>query len=124
MNNLFQKLKIIIVLLLALLLTNTLSKTVFLANTPRIDKAFFTNLKTLPNNFIASLSRKPANTIKKFESLPITALKPMTEGVYAAEDETGKIVYIRVTKDVEYEEKIINYEGKKIKVRFPKGTFK
>ncbi len=117
-----MKIKTISVLVFSLLLTYVLSKTVFLASTPRINKTFFANLKNLPNNLIASLSQKSNNAAKKFESLPVSALKPITKGIYAGEDDTGKVVYIRVTNDVEYEEKVINYEGRKIKVRFPKGT--
>lgn len=118
------KLKIILTLFIAFLLTDILSKNIFLADTPKINKAFLANLKNSPGNFVAFLTNSRTNQnadFKKFENSPISALKPVAKGIYAGENSNGRIVYIRVAKDIEFEEREINYEGRKIKVRFPKG---
>lgn len=130
-NNINRQIKTIIVLIAAFIITSTLSRTVFVANTTRINKAFIAELKDFPQHAFRQLKRyyasrqTPPTPQKKtdfaaIENLPNTALKSVAKGVYAHEED-GNIVYIRMTKDVEFEEKEINYEGKKIKVRFPKG---
>ncbi len=78
------------------------------------------NLFNSTKTFITSFFQKNTIDFAKIEQLPVSALKPIGKGIYAKE-ENGDVVYIRVTKDVEFEEREINYEGKKIKVRFPKG---
>ena len=117
------KIKIIFVLIISFILAGFVSKNLFLANSPRINETFLANLKAWPQDLIASIVNRGQPDYKKFENLPVTALKPVASGVYAGE-ENGNVVYIRVTKDAQYEERVINYEGKQITIRVPKGTFK
>jgi len=126
-----MQIKTLLSLVAAFILASSLSHMVFVANTPRINKTFIAKLKDFPSQALRQLKRyyasrqMPSIPEKKtdfaaIEKLPDTALKSVAKGVYAHEED-GDIVYIRITKDVEYEEREINYEGKKIKVRFPKG---
>ncbi len=125
------QIRTLLALVAAFVIASSLSRTVFVANTPRINKAFIAKLKDFPQQAFRQLKRyyasnqAPAAPTKKtdfaaIEKLPDTALKSVAKGVYAHE-ENGDVVYIRVTKDAEFEEREINYEGRKIKVRFPKG---
>ncbi len=130
-NKINRQIKTIIVLIVAFVIASSLSRTVFIANTPRIYKTFIAKLIEFPQQALRQLKRyyasnqtptapKKQTDFAAIEKLPDTALKSVAKGVYAHEED-GNIVYIRVTKDAEFEEKEINYEGKKIKVRFPKG---
>jgi hypothetical protein len=110
-----QKLKIIIIMLFALVIVKTSSGTIFIANSPRINKAFIASLIT---------PQKETITVKEYRQLPDSALNRITAGVYAKEDKANNVIYIRVTDDVEYDERIIEVNGQQTRVRFPKGTFK
>jgi hypothetical protein len=138
--------KIFFSIILALIITQVSSRTIFMSNTPRINKSFIAKIIQLPGNilnntkqFIASISFKQPNNInsntsinqsipvvtaKKINNLPLTAMQQLSKGVYAYRDTSDNILYIKVTKDMEYEERVLNYNGKQIKLRFPKGTFK
>lgn len=126
---------IIFTLFFSLIVSGFLSNNVFIAKSPKVNKAFFANLRYLPldivNNtqqFLASIFNPMDQITKKkldeFNKLPVSALNTIGKGVYAKEDRENNIVYIKVTKDAEWEEKEINFQGKIMKVRFPKGTFK
>ncbi len=117
------KLKIILVLIISFGITIVLTKNLFLANSPKLNNKFLSNLKNIPGRLIAFLANigKSSN---KYGKLPLSALKPIASGVYAAEDNKGQIVYMRVTENIEYEERTIGYNGKQFKVLFPKGSFK
>lgn len=128
-------LKIGLALFIGLVLTNFLSRSVFIANSPAINKAFISGLQMLPQNLFNSSTKQQAQPVAKktvpsetptsfsFENLPVSALKFLGKGIYAKE-KNNNVVYIRVTKDVEFEEKDITYNGKVIKVMFPKGLIK
>lgn len=129
--------KIIGILAVAFILASALSQTVFLANTPRINRPFFAGLVNLPGtikdngtNFIASLftnqlsPSEQQKIINTFNSLPATTSKQLAPGVYAKTDSKDNVVYIKVSPGTQYDEKTINYNGQQIQVRFPKGTFK
>lgn len=138
MKNINIKIKVVIILIFSFIVTKAISNNIFLANSPRLNQQFLLSLKNLPltlvsstRNFIASLNQKQTSitdtqktTLQRFKQLPTTGLNQLSKGVYAEIDSQEKIVYIRVTGDAEWEERIVNYEGKRIKVRFPKGTFK
>lgn len=131
------------ILVLSLLLSGIINKTVFIANSPRINTMALLELKNSPQaifeksaRFIASLVKtspiKNTDTevayktfnFDKFTQLPVNQLKQVTKGVYAKEDKVNNIVYIRVAPDAQWEEKQITVDGKIMIIRFPKGTFK
>ena len=130
--------KIILSMVIALVIAQLSTRTIFMANTPRINKIFIAKLIKLPQSvlkstqeFIAKNSNK--NTVPSTASLnnnlpqnniPVSAMKEVSKGIYAKEDTENNVFYIHITKDMEFEEKILNYNGKQIKLRFPKGTFK
>ncbi len=131
------KIKIISALVFSLVISSVLTQTIFFANTPMINKSFLAKIINFPStvlessrNFIASLinrsniSQNQATAIQQFKQLPVTALKSVTKGIYAQEDKANNIIYVRVTKDVEYESRVFNVNGKQVTVHFPKGSFK
>lgn len=137
MNHINIKIKLFIILIVAFIGTQVISKTIFLSNSPRLNPAFFIALRNAPftlidttRNFLASLDQKQSvsnsqkTAFQKLEQLPVTALNKVGTGVYAQGDTANKVIYIKITKDAEWEEKTIIYNDKQIKVRFPKGTFK
>lgn len=123
------KIKLALILVFAFVSTHIISKTVFLANSPRINKQFLSALINNSRTFFAnlgkntSLSDNQKNALQQIEKLPSTALNQVSSGVYAKEDKKNNVIYIRITKDAEWEERIIVMDGKEIKVRFPKGSF-
>lgn len=131
-----QKTKIFLAILISLVIVTLTSNVIFIANTPRLNKLFLTELINLPQTvvdnskaFLTSLglSQKEKNkneAIKNLSNLPLSQLKPIAKGVYAKEDISNNIYYVRVTKDADFEERIIDYRGQKIKIRFPKRTTK
>lgn len=130
-----KKFLIIFALFFSLIISGFLTNNVFIANSPTINKSFLTNLKYLPSDlfnntqrFLASIFNPIDPQTKKkldeFNKLPVSALNTIGKGVYAKEDRENNIVYIKVTKDAEWEEKEINFQGKIVKVRFPKGSFR
>lgn len=129
-------LKIGIALFIGLVLANFLSRSVFVVDSPSINKEFIASLQKLPQNLFSPSTKQQAQPIAKkplpsenptsssFENLPISALKFLGKGVYAKE-ENNSVVYIRVTKDIVTEERDVIYNGKVIKkVLFPKGMMK
>lgn len=117
--------KIILALIVSFILTKLAVANIFLANTPVINKASIADKVNSTKYFFASLFTKSSNQdFASIEKLPTSALKSLATGVYAKEDAQGDVVYIRVTKDMQWEEKVITYNGKQITIRVPKGTFK
>ena len=123
-----NKVIILLALFFSLIISGFLANTVFIAGSPKINPDFFTNLINAPRQFVALIFNPMDQATKKkvdeFNKLPISALNSMGTGVYAKADKANNVVYIRVTKDAEWEEREINFQGKIMKVRFPKGTFK
>lgn len=107
MNNKI-KLKIFLALFLSFLASNILVKTVFIANSPIIDK-----------DFVASLFIKRSNNNVILLSKELDFI-PLAKGVYAKEDTSTNTVYIHVTKDVEFEERNVKIDGEALTVRFAK----
>ena len=135
-----NKLKIVGVITLALLFTFVLNKTIFLANTLRINPEFISLIKHFPTdskNFMAKLqllfhTNKSSITSseKFFSQLPqVVAPKniiysPITKGVYAEEDKKNNIKYMKIEKGKqvevrEYRIKLKNGQDKIIKVLIP-----
>lgn len=113
------KIKILLAVMFSFVVSRFLSNTVFISGSTRVNTAFFAQIPS----YISSVFRPAQNVdFARIRSLPNTALKSVGKGVYAKDDETGKFVYIRVTKDAQWEERIINYNGKQIKVSFPKNV--
>lgn len=123
--------KIVLSLSIAFVVVGFVSKPFFLANTPRLNKDFIGRLVHIPGliayRIQISLFGIPSKTytpdFASIEKLPNSALIEISKGVFAKEEQ-GEIVYIRVTKDVEYEEMKVILDGKKTTIRVPKGTMK
>jgi hypothetical protein len=144
--------KTFIAIIISFILTTILTKTVFYAGTPRINRVFITSIINLPlklfqstNNFIASLktnntanqvNNQPLNKntatnntnqkslVQSIELIPLSAMTQVSNGVYAKEDKTNNIYYFKFTKNAEWEEKEYIVNGKKVIIDFPKGTIK
>lgn len=144
--------RIFIAIIVSFFLTSILSKTVFYANTPRINKMFIASIINLPNklinnasNFIASLKpnnssnqtntnqariKQPVNNtrsislVQSIEQIPITTMTKIGKGVYAKEDKANNVYYLKLTEDTEWDEKEYIVNGEKVTIKFPKGTLK
>jgi hypothetical protein len=117
MNNLFNKirLKILLALFLSFFLVKNFAPEIFLANTPIINPTFLVKIKNLPSNTIQStrkLIAQISNLFNKKESQiaeynkvdipPGVIFKPVTKKVSAGEDKkTGK-VYIKIEPGAKY----------------------
>lgn len=122
-----RKIKIIGALTVSLLFVMFISKFIFIDNTPKVSVNFLANLKNAPllvweslSSLGKSSSMKKEIALKKLRDLPDSSLNTIAQGVYAKEDATNNVVYIRVTKDVVWEEREITLDGKLTKIRFPK----
>ena len=111
-NSIFSGIKIIFSLVASLIITIILSKTFFSFNTPRFNISYLAKLFPKKNNY------------GKFTTIPLSSMTPIAKGIYAKEDKELKTVYIRVTKDAEWQEKIIESNGHKILLRYPKSNIK
>lgn len=137
-NNSFY-LKIFLSLAIAFVLANVSSNTVFFGQTPRFNEGFIAKLINLPadilnstKNFIVSIGQntsqnqdmKQSEVLLQYSQLPDNLLKQVASGVYAKEDQINNVLYMRVSKDAQYEpKKIIDENGQEITVLFPKGSF-
>jgi len=122
-----RKVKIIGALIVSLLFVMFISKIVFVDNTPKVSVNFLANLRNAPLLVWESLSSlgktssmKKEIALKKLRDLPDSSLNTIAQGVYAKEDTTNKVVYIRVTKDAQWEERQIMLDGKPTTIRIPK----
>ena len=119
--------KFILALILSFILVKTQTKKVFFGETPRINPNFIASIKNIPysiQNIQLAKKAKIDPELEKIEKLPLSEFNKIADGVYAKEDRENNTVYIRVEENIEFEDKIINYNGKQITVKFPKGTFK
>ena len=80
-----KKIKIIVVLILALILASYLNVNLFIANSPRINSRFLANIK-LPGIFDKKTNNVAENIV----------FKPIEKGVYAADG--GKNQYLRIVE--------------------------
>jgi hypothetical protein len=113
--------KLVLILFIVGFVVKTQSNKIFFANTPRINPSFIAFVKNLPNSLrsVPQIANKKEPNLNTF-NLPLSEFNKIAQGVYAKEDKENNIVYIRVEKDVVYEERIVNYQGHQITVRFPK----
>lgn len=125
-------------MLVALFLVVAVSNKVFLGNTPRISQGFITNLANFPNriammgqNIIVFITQKSDPTarskqlVQEWQKLPISALNTVGQGVYAKEDNASNTVYIRITKDAQYDSQVIQGSGgKQYTIYYPKPIVK
>jgi hypothetical protein len=102
-------------LAIALLITLILSQTLFFFNSPRLNPFFLAKLK---KDFLALFSKK--NSYGKLASTPLSAMTPISQGVFAKEDKELGTLYIKVTKEAERSEQILESNGKKIKIIYIK----
>jgi len=134
--NIGSKIKIILLVLISFILVRVASSTIFIANTPKINTFALARLKNMPilflndtKNLFASIFKKTAettnsslkNNLKKMDQLPLNAYKIVTKGVYAKEDKETGIIDLRITKDLEFEERKMKINGKEVTIRFPKN---
>ncbi len=104
MTHLKENLKIFLAIIVSFILVMILSKTIFIVPTPRINI-----------NFIANLFKPSKNNLPA-----IAQMTPIAKGIYAKEDPINKTVYLRYTKDVQWNQQVINYNGQQIKLMIPK----
>lgn len=140
------KLKILMIIVVALTISSISTKTIFLGATPRINKIFLARTISFPGivvnktqNYLASLfvphptpsvstpeiaftqpQALQKTVLQQFQFLPTNALNKVAQGVYAKEDSETNTVYIRLTKDIQWETRTIDWNGKKIQALFPK----
>jgi uncharacterized protein YycO len=105
-NSIFSGVKIVFSLVVSLIITIILSKTLFSFNTPRFNISYLVRLF-------------PKNNYGKLATIPLSSMTQISKGIYAKEDKELKTVYIRVTKDAQWQEKIIESNGHKILLRYP-----
>ena len=122
-------LKILLSMLVAFTVVTFTSGKIFLADSPMINPNFISSLKTLPSNLLNSPQRFFANKnqtqqLNQYQSLQTNVMKSLAPGVYAKEDDQGNPVYVRVTNDLQWEERTLNENGKTVVVRYPKGFIK
>lgn len=134
MNNQTKNfIKILLSLFFAFIIVNNVGKRLFLNNTPKINQSYLLEVRNSlfaflddSQRFLASLLNPRyavlQNKIKKYNSLPTSAMQSVGTGVYAKEDELNNITYIRITKDSEWEERTIIMDGKQVTIRIPKGS--
>lgn len=117
--------KIFVAILGAFFLAGFLSKEIFMANTPRVNKVNVAKLLSLPGKMLARLTQRETTSvdIKKYENIPLSSYNRLAEGVYAYDDKEQNVSYIRTTGDIQWEDRQINYQGKTITIKVPKGAF-
>lgn len=130
------RIKLILAIAVALILTTGGSPHVFIANTPTVrphlDRYIASRLKNVwrgGNDFVARLFRKSdTSTVaafkeelkKKEEKLANTAFTQLSSGVYAKDEgEVHSLVEIRLD-EMEFIEHTFVVDGKEIKIRIPK----
>ena len=148
-NNHKKWLAILFTIIFSFIFTGIIIKSLFLANSPRINPFFAQNLTAKVNSFLSktrnffafktvlpptnnqvnqvNFSQKPTNqtfTLKEAPKEIIEALNvPLTkvsQGVYAGEKNNIKVYEIR-TNEIEYLQYTFNVNGKEIKIKVPKG---
>ncbi len=98
--------KIVIIISASFILVFLFSKSIFLANTPRINPQFVASIRNLPVNIASAINQ--------------IGFSKISQGVYAKEDKKTNVIYMRVTGDVEFEEKQLTVNGQTVILRFPK----
>lgn len=117
--------KIIGTLVVAFVFSRALSNSVFYASTPRINQEAIVRSFNSSKMFIASIFNRQNSAqvnIAALQKLPDNALKSIAIGVYAKENDQGNPIYIRVTKDVQWQDQTITYNGQPVTVSFPKDS--
>lgn len=110
-NHISNYLKIGVALIVAFIVTSISTSTLFYPSYPRLNPQFLAN--------IAKLFQKK-NPYDELKNLPLTAMKKVSKGIYAIEKPTLNTVFVRITKDAEWNETIIEYNGKRFKILLPK----
>jgi hypothetical protein len=111
------------VFLISFILSNLLIKNVFLANTPKVNPFFISNITgKIKNQYIAffdSFDNKNADSGKTNRNTE-TIFESISQGVYAAQTENGTVVKV-VSEEIDWTEYAFNLNGKEIKIKVPKG---
>lgn len=135
---------IIMAMVVAFFLASISSSQIFITGTPRINPLFIAKLQNLPSAFTekttkfiallrvtptpmnvatnnsSAISAQDQKMIQNLDKLPVASLNLIATGIYAKEDKNSSTIYVRVTKDAQWEEKVIEIDGKKITLQFPK----
>ena len=113
-------------LFIGFIASRILIKNVFIANTPRIQSDFVSSAKNL-FALLLSGGRYSISKLSDAESQQMDAmaksnlLRPLTKGIYAAED--AKRTYMIVKEnEVEWMEYSYVVKGKTVKIRVPRGA--
>jgi len=106
-----KRYKIILSLILALIIASIASKTVFIANTPKINKELIARL----------VNTRPKNVSTTFSSSTKGSSNKIAPGVYAKEE--GNVTVFEFKEDeIEWVEYVFTLkDGRTIKVEVPKG---
>ena len=107
-------LKIIFSFVISFVLTIFLSQNLFFLHTPKLNPLFLARIKERMINLFKG------NTDKKLAEKSLSSFSTMikiSRGVYAKEDKELQTVYIRITDEAVWDDKIINVNGKKIMLR-------
>ena len=139
-----KKIKILIVLLAAFLISKISLDNLFIARSPKVNPLFVSNtiakinsLWSKTGDFIASLNFFPRLTSfgdsqnneqpgkvtlsrDQIDRILKTPLKQVSKGVYAGETEGIQVYEVRIN-EFDYLEYIFNVDGKEIKIRVPEG---
>lgn len=145
--NLFNNryLRIVVVLIIAYLISDTSVKNVFLGQSPKIDPLLVSKLAVKVNNFwsrstnfIASIKLFPGSTTpptksptagqqennfaftgNQIEEILQAPLKKVSSGVYAGEKNNVQVYEVR-SNEIDYLEYTFTVNGKEIKIKVPK----
>ena len=125
-----HKLKIIIVLVVALLVSSFLSSNVFIAGTPKLNTQFISTLTGSPlrlwtntANYVASLGKKKAATSDPLEvhrqELVADGYTQTSKHSYEKVDVAAKAITVEVLPDTQFVQKEVTLDGKRVKIWLP-----
>jgi len=145
MINIFQNriIKLLLIMGAAYFVADFSGNNVFLANTPKVNPFFARNMtakirNNLSNgaNFVAGLNpfnRSALESERNTNNMPVersfnqqvaeainAPLAPLSQGVYAGEQEGVNVYEVRIG-ELEYLEHTFIIKGKEVKIRVPKG---
>jgi hypothetical protein len=85
---------------------------------PTNPRSTFLYLVKIKGHFDSLLNQK--KTYAYLGKTPTFFMKQISKGIYAKEDKELGTIYIKISKDIQWEEKIINVNGQKILLKVSK----
>ncbi len=114
-------LKIGIALIVAFIVTSISTSTLFYPASPRLNPQFLANIsKLFQKNHPKGDRPLDENSFDELKNLPLTAMKKVSQGVYAKEEPTLNTTFVRITNDARFEIKEFTINEKKINILVPK----